>query len=388
MLFKKIIQRFGAYKAWLMATLTKAVPRQGFKDQTKPLSQVTLEHNQDTTPLSQFEESLRETETYLHVVLDSIGEPVFVKDAEFRFVLVNDAFCSIFGLTRSEIIGTTLAEKLPPSEVEHFFSIDRQVLSDGKEIICEVPLSPSGMQAKINLMRRNRFVDAKGNYFIVGIIHDITERKQLEREKNDANEENEKKAAELVITNKELVAYRSKLERIAHYDVLTNLPNRVLLADRLSQAMIQSQRRNRLLAIAFIDLDGFKVVNDTHGHNVGDQLIVALSKRMNEALREGDTLARIGGDEFIAVMVDLNRVEDCQPLLERLLEAAADFVTLGDTVLNISASIGVTFYPQDGAGAEQLMRHADQAMYVAKKAGKNRYHLFDVAQDNAIKVQR
>jgi diguanylate cyclase (GGDEF)-like protein/PAS domain S-box-containing protein len=388
MLFKKIIQRFGAYKTWLMATLTKAVPRQGFKDQTKPLSQVTLEHNQDTTPLSQFEESLRETETYLHVVLDSIGEPVFVKDAEFRFVLINDAFCSIFGLTRSEIIGTTLAEKLPPSEVEHFFSIDRQVLSDGKEIICEVPLSPSGMQAKINLMRRNRFVDAKGNYFIVGIIHDITERKQLEREKNDANEENEKKAAELVITNKELVAYRSKLERIAHYDVLTNLPNRVLLADRLSQAMIQSQRRNRLLAIAFIDLDGFKVVNDTHGHNVGDQLIVALSKRMNEALREGDTLARIGGDEFIAVMVDLNRVEDCQPLLERLLEAAADFVTLGDTVLNISASIGVTFYPQDGAGAEQLMRHADQAMYVAKKAGKNRYHLFDVAQDNAIKVQR
>jgi diguanylate cyclase (GGDEF)-like protein/PAS domain S-box-containing protein len=388
MLFKKIIQRFGAYKAWLMATLTRAVPRQGFKDQTKGLSQVTSEHNQDTTPLSQFEESLRETETYLHVILDSIGEPIFVKDAEFRFVLVNDAFCSIFGLTRSEIIGTTLAEKLPPSEVEHFFSIDRQVLSDGKEIICEVPLSPSGMQAKINLTRRNRFVDAKGNYFIVGIIHDITERKQLEREKNDANEENEKKAAELVITNKELVAYRSKLERNAHYDVLTNLPNRVLLADRLSQAMIQSQRRNRLLAIAFIDLDGFKVVNDTHGHNVGDQLIVALSKRMNEALREGDTLARIGGDEFIAVMVDLNRVEDCQPLLERLLEAAADFVTLGDTILNISASIGVTFYPQDGAGAEQLMRHADQAMYVAKKAGKNRYHLFDVAQDNAIKVQR
>jgi diguanylate cyclase (GGDEF)-like protein/PAS domain S-box-containing protein len=388
MLFKKIIQRFGAYKPWLMATLTRAVPTQGFKDQTKALSQVTFEDNQDTTHLKPFEESLKEAESYLHVVLNSIGEPVFVKDAECRFVVINDAFCSIFGLTRSEIIGTTLAEKLPPSEVEHYFSIDRQVLSDGNEIICEVSLSPIGMQAKINLTRRNRFVDAKGNYFIVGIIHDITERKQLEREKNDANEENEKKAAELVITNKELVAYRSKLERIAHYDVLTNLPNRVLLADRLSQAMIQSQRRNRLLAIAFIDLDGFKVVNDTHGHNVGDQLIAALSKRMNEALREGDTLARIGGDEFIAVMVDLNRVEDCQPLLERLLEAAADFVTLGDTVLNISASIGVTFYPQDGAGAEQLMRHADQAMYVAKKAGKNRYHLFDVAQDNAIKVQR
>jgi diguanylate cyclase (GGDEF)-like protein/PAS domain S-box-containing protein len=388
MLFTKIIKHFRTYQARLMATLIRAVPKQCFKDQTKALGQVTFEHNQDTSLLSQFEGSQIETETYLNVILNSIGEPIFVKDAEFRFVFANDAFCNIFGLTRGEIIGTTLAEKLPPSEVEHFFSIDRQVLRDGKEIICEVPLSPSGMQAKINLTRRNRFVDAKGSYFIVGIIHDITERKQLEREKNDANEENEKRAAELVITNKELIAYRSKLERIAHYDVLTNMPNRVLLADRLNQAMVQSQRRSRLLAIAFIDLDGFKVVNDTHGHNVGDKLIIALSKRMNEALRESDTLARIGGDEFIAVMVDLYKVEDCQPLLERLLKAAADLVTIDDTTIHISASIGVTFYPQDDAGPEQLMRHADQAMYVAKKAGKNRYHLFNATQDNTIKIQR
>jgi diguanylate cyclase (GGDEF)-like protein/PAS domain S-box-containing protein len=179
-----------------------------------------------------------------------------------------------------------------------------------------------------------------------------------------------------------------KLERIAHYDVLTNLPNRVLLADRLNQAMAQCFRRNKSLAVAFMDLDGFKEINDNHGHNVGDELLIAVSHRMQGALREGDTLARIGGDEFIAVLVDLDNIEDSQPVLDRLLKAAAEPITLGDDTMCVSASIGVTLYPQDGADADQLMRHADQAMYVAKQAGKNRYHVFDIALDNAVTIQR
>ena len=179
-----------------------------------------------------------------------------------------------------------------------------------------------------------------------------------------------------------------KMERIAYYDLLTDLPNRALLADRLSQAMVQCQRRNRSLAVAYLDLDGFKTVNDTYGHDVGDELLVAVSQRMKEALRAGDTLARIGGDEFIAVMADLEKIEDSEPVLERLLEAAADSVTLGDAVMQVSASIGVTHYPQDGVDADQLIRHADQAMYIAKQAGKNRYHLFDTVLDNEIKIQR
>jgi diguanylate cyclase (GGDEF)-like protein/PAS domain S-box-containing protein len=178
------------------------------------------------------------------------------------------------------------------------------------------------------------------------------------------------------------------LERIAHYDLLTNLPNRVLLADRLSQAMVQCERRNRSLAVAYLDLDGFKIINDTHGHHVGDELLVAVSQRMKETLRVGDTLARIGGDEFIAVMVDLEKIEDSKPVLERLLTAIAAPVTVDDSVMQVSASIGVTLYPQDGVEADQLIRHADQAMYIAKQAGKSRYHLFDTAHDNAIKIQR
>jgi diguanylate cyclase (GGDEF)-like protein/PAS domain S-box-containing protein len=182
--------------------------------------------------------------------------------------------------------------------------------------------------------------------------------------------------------------HQDKLEHIAHYDILTNLPNRVLLSDRLSQAMLQCSRQEQSLAVVVLDLDGFKLINDAYGHNVGDELLIALSLRMKEVLREVDNLARIGGDEFVVVLADLIKLEDCEPVLERLLLSASEPFTIGDNVLNVSASIGVTLYPQDNVDADQLMRHADQAMYVAKESGKNRYHLFDTAQDDAIKIQR
>jgi diguanylate cyclase (GGDEF)-like protein len=138
--------------------------------------------------------------------------------------------------------------------------------------------------------------------------------------------------------------------------------------------MAQCKRRNQSLAVAFLDLDGFKAVNDTHGHTMGDELLVELSKRMKEALREGDTLARIGGDEFIALIVDLDNIDDIKPVLERLLKAASNPSILDDVKVEVSTSIGVTLYPKDGVEADQLMRHADQAMYIAKQEGKNRYH--------------
>jgi diguanylate cyclase (GGDEF)-like protein/PAS domain S-box-containing protein len=183
--------------------------------------------------------------------------------------------------------------------------------------------------------------------------------------------------------------HQQQLEYIAHYDLLTHLPNRVLLADRLQQAMVQSQRRHLSLAVAYLDLDGFKAVNDVHGHHVGDELLVTLSKRMKEALREGDTLARMGGDEFVVVLVDLAQPSDCEPVLQRLLHAAsAPVAQVAGASLQVSASIGVALFPQDDADADLLLRHADQAMYLAKQAGKNRYHVFDVQADTAIKSQR
>ncbi len=181
--------------------------------------------------------------------------------------------------------------------------------------------------------------------------------------------------------------HQNVLERIAQFDPLTHLPNRLLLADRLQQAMTQAQRRGQQLAVAYLDLDGFKSANDRHGHDVGDQLLIAVATAMKNTLREGDTLARIGGDEFVAVLIDLDSVESCLPMLTRLVEAAATPVKLGELVLQGSASAGVTFYPQaNEMESDQLLRQADQAMYQAKLAGKNRYHVFDSAHDSSMRL--
>ncbi len=440
------------------------------------------EQNQNITPSNQFEETQHNIEMYLNAVFNNSSDPIFVKDDECRLLLVNDAFCNIFGLPRSEIIGQTLAEKVPLKEREHFLAIDREVLKEGKEVLCEETLTTNGVNTKTILTRKSRFIDPKGHYFLVGVIHDITNRKQNEeklklaasvfshaREEiyitdntdtiidvNDAftritgftrkeaigqnsrflySEQqsaefyadmretlkkkgywsgevwNKRKNGETYVVMKTISAvideqgitshyvslgnditpmkeHQAQLEHIAHYDMLTNLPNRTLLADRLNQAMLQCSRHEQSLAVLFLDLDGFKAVNDTYGHDVGDELLIALSIKMKEALREGDSLARIGGDEFVAVLADLATVEDSEAVLERLLLASSEPITISNVIFNISVSIGVTLYPQDNVDADQLMRHADQAMYVAKESGKNRYHLFDSAQDDAIKRQR
>lgn len=161
-------------------------------------------------------------------------------------------------------------------------------------------------------------------------------------------------------------AHQKQLEHIAHYDTLTGLPNRLLLSDRLRQAITQSQRRGQALAVVYLDLDNIKAVNDTHGHEAGDVVLIALSEAMQNSLREGDTLARMGGDEFVAVLVDLDQNRDCIPVIERLLAAASTVVELpasmaveGDASgqsIQVTASIGVTFYPQDNVDAEVMLR--------------------------------
>ena len=179
--------------------------------------------------------------------------------------------------------------------------------------------------------------------------------------------------------------HQQQLEHIAHFDSLTGLPNRILLSDRLKQAMAQAQRRSQRLAVAFLDLDGFKAVNDTHGHEAGDHLLVSLGQRMKQALRDGDTLARLGGDEFVVVLSDLDSIEASAPILNRLLAAVARPVLLGDASLQVSGSLGLTFFPQSKeVDADQLLRQADQAMYQAKLSGKNRFHLFDAEQDATV----
>lgn len=179
---------------------------------------------------------------------------------------------------------------------------------------------------------------------------------------------------------------RSELDYLAYFDVLTGLPNRVLLLARLRQSIQNARWRGCSLAVAYLDLDNFNQVNERFGGDIGDRLLVAMAERLKNLLRDGDTLARIGGDEFVVVLSDFADEQECLPVIDRMLQVARTPVTVGEHLIRVTASIGVTHYPKDAVEAELLMRHADQAMYQAKQAGKNCYQLFDVAQDAAIKT--
>ncbi|WP_017222280.1 sensor domain-containing protein [Moritella dasanensis] len=186
-------------------------------------------------------------------------------------------------------------------------------------------------------------------------------------------------------SNADLAKANSALKLSAHYDSLTGLPNRILLADRIEKAVARSLSNNKLVAIALIDLDGFKAVNDSYGHNVGDELLKKVSSQLTHVLRKGDTLSRIGGDEFVAVIRDFSDPCESDAIVSRMLESVSTTLMVEGKLLKVSASIGVTFYPLDSASPDQLLRHADQAMYIAKQKGKNRRHIFDIEEDVALK---
>jgi diguanylate cyclase (GGDEF)-like protein/hemerythrin-like metal-binding protein/PAS domain S-box-containing protein len=178
------------------------------------------------------------------------------------------------------------------------------------------------------------------------------------------------------------------LEYIAHYDALTGLPNRILLSDRLHQAMLHAHRNKSTIAIIYLDLDGFKEINDSYGHNIGDKFLTIIANRMKKTLRECDTIARLGGDEFVAVLHNLGNHKECKPMINRLLQAASETVTIEKCDMKVTASLGVTFFDdKDTFDADQLLRFADQAMYQAKLAGKNRFHIFDAVHDENIRTQ-
>ena len=179
---------------------------------------------------------------------------------------------------------------------------------------------------------------------------------------------------------------QQQLERMAYYDPLTGLPNRALLADRLRLALAKAQREQRVLAVCYLDLDGFKPINDRWGHAAGDLLLVQVAQRFLESVRGDDTVARLGGDEFVILLGNLDSVEEGERVLERILNIVAD--PFLPNMVVVSASIGATFFPYDSADPDTLIRHADQAMYLAKQGGRNAYHLFDLEQDRRAQCHR
>lgn len=206
---------------------------------------------------------------------------------------------------------------------------------------------------------------------LAGIFQDISEQKNILRKLEKINVDLEKANEALKLS--------------AHYDSLTGLPNRYLLTDRMQQAISRSKRMGKSLAIAFIDIDNFKIINDQHGHSVGDLLLKKVAVSLQKELRSGDTLSRFGGDEFIALIDDLVASKDSDYVIERILSAMSSTFEVEGKLLSVSASIGVTYYPFDDCTPDQLLRHADQAMYIAKQHGKNQCHTFDIENDEAVK---
>ena len=287
-------------------------------------------------------------------------EGILITNADGTIIEVNEAFTRITGYPRAEVLGRNprlLSSGL--HDPSFFAELWRDLIEKG-HWYGEIWNRRKEGEIYVEMLTISAVHNAQGQVaHYVALFSDITVLKEHERQ----------------------------LEHIAHYDALTNLPNRVLLADRLQQAMAQAQRRGQQIAVTLLDLDGFKAINDGHGHETGDHLLMTVAARMKQALREGDTLARLGGDEFVAVLIDLADIEASIPMLARLLAAAAQPVSVADAVLHVSASLGVTFYPQaDEVDADQLLRQADQAMYQAKLAGKNRYHVFSAAQDRSLRA--
>lgn len=304
----------------------------------------------DISHQQRLEEQLRLTAS----VFTHANEGVVITDPQGRMVDVNQAFERITGYSRDEALGRTAqflrSGRDGPDVVQRLLSdLQTQGRCQG-----EVWSRRKTGEAYAGLLTVSRVDDAAGrpqNY--VALFADVTSMR----------------------------VQQEKLEHLAHFDALTGLPNRLLLSDRLRQSMAHSRRHSQALAVLYLDLDGFKAINDSHGHDVGDALLVAVAAQMKTALRESDTLARMGGDEFVVVLGQLPGAEACLPLVDRLLQACATPLRVDGLLLQVSASIGITLFPQDDSDVDQLLRHADQAMYQAKQMGKNRYHLFDPVHD-------
>lgn len=305
----------------------------------------------DVTVRRQSEEAMRlaaNVFTFSH-------EGITITDHEARIVEVNQAFSDITGYTREEVLGRNPKFLSSGRQDPAFYAAMWEELLSKGHWSGEIWNRRKDGREIAELLTVSAVRDAQGevcNY--IGLFSDITALKEQQ----------------------------DQLERMAHYDALTSLPNRFLMADRLRQSMAQAPRRGQSLAVAYLDLDEFKSINDSHGHEVGDQLLVTIAQRIDAVLREGDTVSRIGGDEFVVVLLDLGNVGAAAPVLSRIIEAAAQPVAVGDRRVQVTVSMGVTFFPQQQpVDADQLLRQADQAMYQAKQAGKNHYHVFDAEQD-------
>ncbi|MDD1621765.1 MAG: EAL domain-containing protein [Methylococcaceae bacterium] len=340
------LQGFKGGHRWLD---THAVPMRDAAGNIAALLAVT----RDITERKQSEEHLKRAAR----VFSEAHEGILITDADAVIIDVNPTFSEITGYSREEIIGQNPRVLHSGKHSPEFYLDMWKSLAETNHWQGEVWNRKKDGELYAELLTISALCDEDGHAsHYVGLFSDITQAKQQQQ----------------------------LLELMAHYDPLTRLPNRILFADRLTQAIARSKREKTLLAICFLDLDGFKPVNDQFGHDAGDQVLVEVAERIKNSVREEDSVSRHGGDEFALLLGDIHTTEQCEQAIERIHRAIAQPYLIDGQAVIIGASSGITLYPLDDADPDTLLRHADHAMYQAKLAGKNCHHLFDVNEDQQI----
>jgi diguanylate cyclase (GGDEF)-like protein/PAS domain S-box-containing protein len=310
----------------------------------------------DVTELKETEAALRRSEGRFRDLTELSSDWYWEQDANFRFTQMSSKIYEV-SLDAGEHIGKTRWEMPLLGVMPEQWEAHKSLLASHEPFQDFVyqRYDTNGNLRIISTSGRPIF-DEQGSFTgYRGTGRDITEQKQVEE----------------------------KIRHMAHHDALTGLPNRVLLHDRVSQAIAQAQRNREVLAMLFIDLDRFKTVNDSLGHHVGDLLLKTVGRRLETCTRGSDTVARIGGDEFVVLLGELDQPEDARHVAQKVLDALSEPVTIDTHELKVTPSIGICVYPHDGADVETLMRNADTAMYHAKQMGRNNYQFFTQAMNDA-----
>ncbi|WP_432471488.1 bifunctional diguanylate cyclase/phosphodiesterase [Amphritea sp. HPY] len=294
-------------------------------------------------------------------VFEHAHEGIMISDSDNNIIDVNTAFCELTGYSRNEVIGRNPNILSSGRQDKDFYkvlwhSISQKGYWKGEVWNRRKDGKLYAEQLTITALKNSQGVVDQ----YIGIFSDITDLKENQQ----------------------------RLVQMAHYDALTGLPNRILLADRLAQALSHTARMENLLAVAYLDLDDFKPINDQLGHDIGDKLLVAVANRLQESIRADDTTARLGGDEFVLLLPELESVEQSNIAFDRVTTKISEPYYINDHKINLSASIGISLYPIDNSDADTLLRHADQAMYTAKQCGRNCYHYFDPSLEQVAKKQQ
>jgi diguanylate cyclase (GGDEF)-like protein/PAS domain S-box-containing protein len=313
-------------------------------------------------------EQIQAGEARLMAFMNNSTALMFIKDLEGRYLHANDQFLREFDLKEEQVIARTDAEIFPATLAAQFQMNDAKVLAMGAGIEFEEVARYSDGMLHTSIVHKFPIFDGDGQITALGgVVTDITERKRLEEALRQRNLE----LSRALQAESTLQEQQAHLQLIATHDALTGVPNRALLLQRAEHAIAISRRSGRLVAVLFIDLDRFKEVNDQMGHAAGDAVLKEVTARLAKCLREVDTIARHGGDEFVVLLEDLEELEEVEQVTLRMQQMLADPLVIGGQSIRVTTSIGVAVCPKDAEEVPTLIQMADLAMYRAKELGRN-----------------